>query len=211
MLVLETTAPGGQAGSSSRIENYLGFPTGISGQDLAGRALMQAEKFGAEVAIGRTAVGLDCDSRPYRSTWRRRGRADARPSSSPPAPSTGSPPSRSSRASRARASSTAPPTSRRSSARARRSPSWAAATPPARRRSFSRRARRARARAGARPGPRREHVALPHPAHRETARTWCCARARRSRRWRETAGLERVRWRHLDTGDARRARSVTCS
>jgi thioredoxin reductase (NADPH) len=66
VLVLESTAPGGQAGTSSRIENYLGFPTGISGQALAGRALVQAEKFGAEVAIGRTAVRLDCDSRPYR-------------------------------------------------------------------------------------------------------------------------------------------------
>lgn len=66
VLVLEDTAPGGQAGSSSRIENYLGFPTGISGQDLAGRALMQSEKFGAEVAIARGAVGLDCASKPYR-------------------------------------------------------------------------------------------------------------------------------------------------
>src|SRR6266850_487212 len=47
VLVLETSAPGGQAGSSSRIENYLGFPMGISGQDLAGRAFLQAEKFGA--------------------------------------------------------------------------------------------------------------------------------------------------------------------
>ena len=51
---------------SSRIENYLGFPTGISGEALAGRALTQAEKFGAEVAIGRTVARLDCDSRPYR-------------------------------------------------------------------------------------------------------------------------------------------------
>jgi thioredoxin reductase (NADPH) len=66
VLVLESTAPGGQAGTSSRIENYLGFPTGISGEALAGRALSQAEKFGAEVAIARTAVRLDCDSRPYR-------------------------------------------------------------------------------------------------------------------------------------------------
>jgi thioredoxin reductase (NADPH) len=66
VLVLETTAPGGQAGTSSRIENYLGFPTGISGQALAGRALTQAEKFGAEVAIGRTATRIDCDARPYR-------------------------------------------------------------------------------------------------------------------------------------------------
>jgi thioredoxin reductase (NADPH) len=66
VLVLESTAPGGQAGTSSRIENYLGFPTGISGQALSGRALTQAEKFGAEVAIGRTVERLDCDSRPYR-------------------------------------------------------------------------------------------------------------------------------------------------
>jgi len=66
VLVLESTAPGGQAGTSSRIENYLGFPTGISGEALAGRALTQAEKFGAEVAIARTVVRLDCDSHPYR-------------------------------------------------------------------------------------------------------------------------------------------------
>jgi thioredoxin reductase (NADPH) len=66
VLVLESTAPGGQAGTSSRIENYLGFPTGISGQALSGRALTQAEKFGAEVAIGRTVARLDCDTRPYR-------------------------------------------------------------------------------------------------------------------------------------------------
>jgi len=66
VLVLEGNAPGGQAGTSSRIENYLGFPTGISGQALSGRALAQAQKFGAEIAIGRTAVRLDCDSRPYR-------------------------------------------------------------------------------------------------------------------------------------------------
>jgi thioredoxin reductase (NADPH) len=66
VLVFESTAPGGQAGTSSRIENYLGFPTGISGQALSGRALSQAEKFGAEVAIGRTVVRLSCDSRPYR-------------------------------------------------------------------------------------------------------------------------------------------------
>jgi thioredoxin reductase (NADPH) len=65
VLVIESTAPGGQAGTSSRIENYLGFPTGISGQALSGRALTQAEKFGAEVAIGRTVARLDCDRRPY--------------------------------------------------------------------------------------------------------------------------------------------------
>jgi thioredoxin reductase (NADPH) len=65
VLVLEANAPGGQAGSSSKIENYLGFPTGISGQALAGRAFTQAEKFGADVAIARTASGLDCGGLPY--------------------------------------------------------------------------------------------------------------------------------------------------
>jgi thioredoxin reductase (NADPH) len=66
VLVIESTAPGGQAGSSSRIENYLGFPTGISGQALAGRALVQAQKFGADVAIARSALRLNCEHRPYR-------------------------------------------------------------------------------------------------------------------------------------------------
>ena len=65
VLVIETNAPGGQAGSSSRIENYLGFPTGVSGQELAARAYAQAEKFGAELLIER-AVRLHCDRRPYR-------------------------------------------------------------------------------------------------------------------------------------------------
>jgi thioredoxin reductase (NADPH) len=66
VLVLETSAPGGQAGSSSKIENYLGFPTGISGQALAQRALAQAEKFGAQIVIARSAVRLRCDELPYR-------------------------------------------------------------------------------------------------------------------------------------------------
>lgn len=65
-IVLESTAPGGQAGTSSRIENYLGFPTGISGQALAGRAQSQAQKFGAKLAIARRVTGLDCTALPYR-------------------------------------------------------------------------------------------------------------------------------------------------
>ncbi len=65
VLVLETEAPGGQAGSSSKIENYLGFPTGISGQELAARALTQAEKFGAEMMVARGARRLRCERRPY--------------------------------------------------------------------------------------------------------------------------------------------------
>ena len=65
VLVLESNSPGGQAGSSSKIENYLGFPTGISGQDLAGRAYTQAQKFGAQMLIAKDAKGLACDRRPY--------------------------------------------------------------------------------------------------------------------------------------------------
>jgi len=65
VLVLEGHAPGGQAGTSSKIENYLGFPTGISGAALAGRAFTQAEKFGAEVLIARAAARLVGDCRPY--------------------------------------------------------------------------------------------------------------------------------------------------
>jgi thioredoxin reductase (NADPH) len=61
VLVLETNAPGGQAGTCSKIENYLGFPTGVSGQVLAERALAQAQKFGAEIAITRTAVRFACE------------------------------------------------------------------------------------------------------------------------------------------------------
>jgi thioredoxin reductase (NADPH) len=64
-LLIERRAPGGQAGSSSRIENYLGFPTGISGEALAGRALSQASKFGAQLLIARSAIRLDCSKRPY--------------------------------------------------------------------------------------------------------------------------------------------------
>ena len=65
VLVLESNVPGGQAGSSSRIENYLGFPTGISGLDLTGRAYAQALKFGAHVIVAKGATRLDCDGQRY--------------------------------------------------------------------------------------------------------------------------------------------------
>ena len=65
VLVVESTAPGGQAGASSRIENYLGFPTGIAGLDLAARATNQAQKFGAQLMIGSGARRLGCDRTPY--------------------------------------------------------------------------------------------------------------------------------------------------
>jgi len=65
VLMIETTAPGGQAGSSSKIENYLGFPTGISGQNLAGRAYAQVQKFGAKMIIARSAKKLS-GKKPYK-------------------------------------------------------------------------------------------------------------------------------------------------
>ena len=65
VLVLESNAPGGQAGSSSMIENYLGFPSGITGRDLTDRAYTQAQKFGAEVIIAEGATRLDCTVKAY--------------------------------------------------------------------------------------------------------------------------------------------------
>ena len=64
-LVIEAESPGGQAGSSSKIENYLGFPMGISGNELAGRAAAQAQKFGAKVLIANSVTKLNCERRPY--------------------------------------------------------------------------------------------------------------------------------------------------
>ena len=64
VLLLETYSPGGQAGSSSRIENYLGFPSGISGNSLASRAYAQAQKFGAQMLLVK-GTRLICDHKPY--------------------------------------------------------------------------------------------------------------------------------------------------
>ncbi|MGA2761353.1 MAG: FAD-dependent oxidoreductase [Candidatus Cybelea sp.] len=58
-VLIECRAPGGQAGSSSRIENYLGFPAGISGEDLASRAFHQAKRFGAEIIVSRQATSIE--------------------------------------------------------------------------------------------------------------------------------------------------------
>jgi len=66
VVMIEANAPGGQAGTSSRIENYLGFPLGISGQELAARAYDQAQKFGAKILIAKTAARINCDKKPYR-------------------------------------------------------------------------------------------------------------------------------------------------
>jgi thioredoxin reductase (NADPH) len=64
-IVIEGTAPGGQAGTSSRIENYLGFPTGVSGQELSERSLVQAQKFGARFAISRDVVKMSREGSTY--------------------------------------------------------------------------------------------------------------------------------------------------
>ncbi|HEX4006357.1 MAG TPA: FAD-dependent oxidoreductase [Acidobacteriaceae bacterium] len=64
-LLIESHAPGGQAGASSMIENYLGFPTGVSGQELAARASRQAQKFGATMALARAIVELRGQRQPY--------------------------------------------------------------------------------------------------------------------------------------------------
>ena len=65
-LVIEKSAPGGQAGSSSKIENYLGFPTGISGQELANRSIAQAQKFGAQIMVAQSVVHIDTSRQPYK-------------------------------------------------------------------------------------------------------------------------------------------------
>jgi thioredoxin reductase (NADPH) len=78
VLVLEGRVPGGQAGSSSRIENYLGFPTGLSGQELADRALVQAQKFGAQLSTARGAAALKCKTQPFTIELNDGGIAQAR-------------------------------------------------------------------------------------------------------------------------------------
>jgi thioredoxin reductase (NADPH) len=65
VLMIETQAPGGQSGSSSKIENYLGFPTGISGRALSARAYAQAQKFGAKIVVAESAIRLECARKPY--------------------------------------------------------------------------------------------------------------------------------------------------
>jgi thioredoxin reductase (NADPH) len=78
VLVIEADSPGGQAGSSSRIENYLGFPTGVSGQELTGRAIAQAQKFGAQMMISRGAAAMTCSRTPYGVTIEGGQRLEAR-------------------------------------------------------------------------------------------------------------------------------------
>ena len=77
-VVIESDFPGGQAGSSSKIENYIGFPTGISGLELTGRAVVQAEKFGAQMMVGQRVVQVHCDRRPYHLSLENGGILQAR-------------------------------------------------------------------------------------------------------------------------------------
>ncbi|HEY1985653.1 MAG TPA: FAD-dependent oxidoreductase [Terracidiphilus sp.] len=77
-VVIESEFPGGQAGASSKIENYVGFPMGISGQQLAGRAVMQAEKFGAQMTVGQKVVKVKCNQRPYEITLENGGLIETR-------------------------------------------------------------------------------------------------------------------------------------
>ncbi|HEX8811906.1 MAG TPA: FAD-dependent oxidoreductase, partial [Terracidiphilus sp.] len=77
-VMIEAAYPGGQAGASSKIENYVGFPMGISGQELSSRAVVQAEKFGAQMMVGEKVVKIRCDERPYRLTLQNGSAIDTR-------------------------------------------------------------------------------------------------------------------------------------
>ena len=77
-VVIEAEFPGGQAGASSKIENYIGFPTGISGLELTGRAVVQAEKFGAQILVGQRVVQINCDQKPYQLSLENGGILQAR-------------------------------------------------------------------------------------------------------------------------------------
>ncbi len=127
-VVVEKEAPGGQAGQSASIQNYLGFPKGLSGADLAQRAVAQATRFGAQMLLARDVVGLETRG-PVRAvnfdgsgTWRRV------PSSSPAASPTGGSRDPAWRTSPAAASTTARPPARPASARATTYTSSAAPT-----------------------------------------------------------------------------------
>ena len=138
--VLDARSFGGQAGASARIENYLGFPTGISGQALAGRAFTQAQKFGADMMIPIRAKALDAGAptAPLRSRSMAAAPCARTRSWSRAARVTGGPISKGSKASRAAASGTGRLRSRRGSAPSRRSCWSAAAIPPAKPRCFCR-------------------------------------------------------------------------
>ena len=134
-VVLEADAPGGQASTSSRIENYLGFPIGISGRDLAHRAQVQAQKFGARIIVPRAVVRLVTDSRPYILELDDGTQVCARTVVIATVRATAAFRWPTSTDSRAVASTTPPPRSNRRCAKATTRPSLAGATPPGRPRS----------------------------------------------------------------------------
>ena len=202
-IVFDTYAFGGQAGASARIENYLGFPTGISGQALTGRAFVQAQKFGAEMVIPSEVARLDCNRRPLAVELADGRRVQA----STVVVATG-----------ARYRRPAIPHLEEFEGRGVRywvSPiearmcrdedscaGWG--------RQFRRPGRRIPRRicpqgldAGARAGPRRQHVALSDRPHRGRSQHRTAAAHRRRRTCREPPKrqLERVRWRNNKTGD----------
>lgn len=135
-IVLECFAAGGQAATSSRIENYLGFPTGISGQGLAGRAFLQATKFGAEIAFARSLEKLECGGI-KRLHLDGGDIIEARAVIIATGAEYREPPSRTFRPIPAAGCTTAPASLRRRCAGTRMWSSWAAAIPPVRRRSTS--------------------------------------------------------------------------
>ena len=133
-VLIESRATGGQAGTSSRIENYLGFPNGVSGDQLTTRARLQAEKFGTEVLTTRTVTNIEPRGRARVITFDDGSRSPRTPWCWPPASPTGCSTARGSRSTPGRACSTAPRPPRRTRAPTRTSTSSAAPTRRARRR-----------------------------------------------------------------------------
>ena len=213
VLVLESNAPGGQAGSSSKIENYLGFPTGISGQELAGRAYTQAQKFGAQIddrarrdaarRATRKPYAIEIDDGP-RVPARSRHHRDRR--RVPEARR-----SRTCRSSRARASTTARRSSRRSCAAAKRSIVVGGGNSAGQAAVFlAQTAKRVHMlvrveRAG------RDHVALPDSAHRGEPRDRPAHAHGDRRRSKATAISSACAGATRQTGASRRATSGTSS
>jgi thioredoxin reductase (NADPH) len=173
VVVLDCRAYGGQAGASARIENYLGFPTGISGRALTGRAFVQAQKFGAEMLIPAEAASLDCrradpdgalvlslsDGRRLRARHRRRGERGALQAPGPRGPRRLRRPRRVVLGERDGGEALRAQGGRAGRRRQLGRPG----------RGVPRVARRARARAGARRRPRGDDVEIPDRAHRGDA------------------------------------------
>ena len=168
-LVVESTALGGQAGSSRRIENYLGFPAGISGAELTSRAVSQARKFNARPATPYRAVALDLETDAISCGWRKVTRSPRGRSSLPPARSTAGCRLTGSPSTRGSASSMRPALPRRNFAAPRVSASWAEVTSGTGGR-LARASRRARHLAPSARRFGRDHVRLPRARARTVRR-----------------------------------------